>query len=358
MGVTTTTTTRAAGPVLVILECCGRGLTRGSLETLGQGVLLGAALGVPAMAVAMGGGAADARPAGRDAAALATTSGALGARRLYVLPLEGETSAALFVPALAQLVARCLPAAVLAPASAWGQECAARLAARIGAGITSGITGWVLRPDGGLGVRRPVYGGRLVEDVAFSSPAVVWTLRPNLFPLPSARHDTPAEVEMLPAPCSAPVAATLVEWMREERRAAALAEAEVVVSGGRGMGGPEAFAMLHELAAALGGVVGASRAAVDAGWMPPDRQVGQTGAAVSPRLYVACGISGAVQHRAGIRSARYIIAINRDPRAPIFRFADAGVVGDLFTIVPALTAALRERRAELPMPASPDGGAP
>jgi electron transfer flavoprotein alpha subunit len=210
--------------------------------------------------------------------------------------------------------------------------------------MASGIVAWELRPDGGLRVRRPVYGGRLVEDVEFCGEPVIATLRPSVFPLPSPRDLPPAEIVELPAAASASPAVTLVQWLEEDRRAAGLAEAEVVVSGGRGMGGPEAFAMLEDLAAALGGVVGASRAAVDAGWMPPDRQVGQTGTAVSPRLYVACGISGAMQHRAGIRNARYIVAINNDPKAPIFRFADAGVVGDVFTVVPRLAAALRAGR--------------
>lgn len=338
---------RATGPVLVVAECRGGGFTRGSLEALGQGAHLGRTLAVPVMVAV----------AAEDVAKLAAIVGSLGAQRIYVLPAPEHGSMGALVPALADLVASLRPSAVLVPASAPGQECAARLAARLGAGIASGITSFEVHPDGALHVRRPVYGGRLVEEVAFLGATIVWTLRPTVFPVPVAQRFPPAEVHRLPPPTGDAIAAALVTWTREERRGASLAEAEVVVSGGRGMGGPESFALLHDLASALGGVVGASRAAVDAGWMPPDRQVGQTGTAVAPRLYVACGISGAMQHRAGIRNARYIVAINCDPQAPIFRFADAGVIGDLFAVVPRLAAALRACRTDLSDPPDVPPGA-
>jgi electron transfer flavoprotein alpha subunit len=173
------------------------------------------------------------------------------------------------------------------------------------------------------------------------------TLRPNLFPAMPAGKGGDCSVEGVPAPPLPSLCSRLLEVRAAARAEPPLAEAEVVVSGGRGMGGAEGFRVLRELAEALGGVVGASRAAVDAGWMPPERQVGQTGTVVCPRLYIACGISGAMQHRAGIRDSRFIAAVNSDPQAPIFRFADAGIVGDLFEIVPLLAEGLRRegRRA-------------
>jgi electron transfer flavoprotein alpha subunit len=174
------------------------------------------------------------------------------------------------------------------------------------------------------------------------APRIV-SIRPNLFAATSG-PTRPAEVELCDVSGKGQLDAVLLRVLKARREEAPLAEAAVVVCGGRGMGGAKSFSILHELAEALGGVVGASRAAVDAGWMPPERQVGQTGTVIAPKLYIACGISGAMQHRAGIRDARFIAAINSDPQAPIFRFADAGIVGDLFEVVPALTQAVRRRR--------------
>jgi len=173
------------------------------------------------------------------------------------------------------------------------------------------------------------------------------TVRPNLFPLDAVPGGRAAEVAVFEASPLRALCSRLLEVSEGPRREPPLAEAEVVVSGGRGMGGAKQFAVLRDLAEAFGAAVGASRAAVDAGWMPPGRQVGQTGTVVSPKLYVACGISGAMQHRAGIRDSRFIAAVNSDPEAPIFRFADAGVVGDLFEVVPLLTEAVRRRRQEV-----------
>lgn len=193
-------------------------------------------------------------------------------------------------------------------------------------------------------VSRPVYGGRLVEEVELQTLNTrLATLRPSLFPLIESGNGCQPDVQIVEPPDPTSRAATLVEALQRGEDDKPLAEARIVVSGGTGVGGPEGFEVLRDLAEAVGGVIGASRAAVDAGWVAPELQVGQTGTVVSPDVYFACGISGAVQHRAGIRTARFIVAINIDPAAPIFRFSDAGIVGDLFDVVPILTAELRRR---------------
>ncbi|MFN0057513.1 MAG: electron transfer flavoprotein subunit alpha/FixB family protein [Planctomycetota bacterium] len=189
--------------------------------------------------------------------------------------------------------------------------------------------------------RRPIYAGKAVQHVRFHGAPAVLTIRPNY----GARYEGPltATIESwaLATGTAAP-RARLVETRAEAGRKVDLTEAEIIVSGGRGMKGPENYHVLESLAGVVGGVVGASRAAVDAGWRPHSDQVGQTGKTVSPKLYVACGISGAIQHLAGMSSSRCIVAINKDRNAPIFQIANYGIVGDLFEIVPALEAELKK----------------
>jgi electron transfer flavoprotein alpha subunit len=190
---------------------------------------------------------------------------------------------------------------------------------------------------------RPVYSGKAMATVdAGSSKPIVVTLRPNVFAAEAGAGT--AAVETLPA-IAAPIRAVVREVVAAGGGELDVAEANIIVSGGRGMKGPENFAMLQELAHVLGGAVGASRAAVDAGWIEHSHQVGQTGKVVSPSLYLACGISGAIQHLAGMSSSKVIVAINKDAEAPIFKVADYGVVGDLFQVVPALTAEIKKLKA-------------
>lgn len=231
----------------------------------------------------------------------------------------------------------------LFPASAMGKDLAPRVAARLGVGYAAECTD--LAVEGGQVIAtRPAYAGKVFAHIAFTDQPAVASLRPNVFtPVekPGAGEFQTLDVSLDAADFGAVV--------REIRAAAGesldVAEAPVVVSGGRGLREPESFKMLEDLADALGNAaVGASRAVVDAGWRPHGEQVGQTGKTVAPTLYFAIGISGAVQHLAGMRTSKYIVAINKDPEAPIFKIADYGIVGDLFEIVPRLTEEVRKMK--------------
>jgi electron transfer flavoprotein alpha subunit len=217
----------------------------------------------------------------------------------------------------------------------------ARLAARLGAGIAADCVAFGLA-DGQLVATRPVYAGKLVSRVRWKSGPWVATLRPNVFKAAEAETGRAPAVERQSLGGVAP--ATRFVERREEAQTGLpeLTEAEIVVSGGRGLKGPENFVLLEELAGVLGAAVGASRAAVDAGWKPHRFQVGQTGRTISPKLYIGCGISGAIQHLAGMRTSKVICAVNKDPDAPIFKIADFGLVGDLFEVVPLLTEEFRK----------------
>ncbi len=231
---------------------------------------------------------------------------------------------------------------IIMPASSMGRDLAPRCAAITGSAVAADVT--VLEnSDGALVATRPVYGGKTLIKVKSSKTPFIVSLRPNVFPVPEKEDGKSAET----AKSEVAVAADAIKAQVKEIVASAsgkidLTEASVIVAGGRGMKGPENFKILEELADALGGVVGASRSAVDAGWIPQSEQVGQTGKVVSPQLYIACGVSGAIQHLAGMSSSKCIVAVNKDPEAPIFQVADYGIVGDLFEVVPALTAEVKK----------------
>lgn len=223
---------------------------------------------------------------------------------------------------------------LLFPASQMGKDLAPRVAAKLAAGLVPDCV--ALEIEGGdIIATRPVYAGKALVTSKVSSPVKIFSLRPNVFTAtPSNGQAASAEsfsVDLAEADFAAKVTAVKIAEGRPD-----VTEASVVVSGGRGMKGPEHFQLIEKLADTLGGAVGASRAVVDAGWRPHDEQVGQTGKTVSPSLYIACGISGAVQHLAGMSSSKYIVAINKDKDAPIFQLADYGIVGDVFEILPAL----------------------
>jgi electron transfer flavoprotein alpha subunit len=219
-----------------------------------------------------------------------------------------------------------------------GKDLAPRLAVKLGAGCLMDCVK-LDTSSGDLTATRPVYAGKALVDVKFNSGKKVITIRPNVF---KALPTENSSVDVTSKEVSSPNLKTRVVEFKKSEGKLDVAEADIIVSGGRGMKGPEHFNLIEELADSLGAAVGASRAVVDAGWRPHGEQVGQTGKTVSPSLYVACGISGAIQHLAGMSSSKYIVAINKDKDAPIFNIADYGVAGDVFEILPVLTEEIKK----------------
>jgi electron transfer flavoprotein alpha subunit len=251
-------------------------------------------------------------------------------------------SAEAYVGAIAELAADGQPDVILLPASVQGKDLGGRLAAKLNSAIAVDCTGLAVE-DGKLKATRPMYAGKVYADVVINATPAIASLRPNVFGAVESGGD--AAVEAVSPSVNAP-RTTVVEAIKEEEGKIELTEAEIIVSGGRGMKGPENYNILEDLAGLLGAAVGASRSAVDAGWRPHGDQVGQTGKVVCPNLYVACGISGAIQHLAGMGSSKVIVAINKDPDAPIHTKADYSVVADLFDVLPALTEACKKVTAD------------
>ncbi len=241
---------------------------------------------------------------------------------------------------LAKLVAEKAPAAVLIPSTAEGKEVAGRLAVLSNSGLITDAVGI----DADLTATQSVFGGSVIVKAKVSQGTPIITVRPNSSPVEAAAA-AGARVDVSVDLSDSAKKATTTDRVEETKAARPeLTEAAIVVSGGRGVGGAEGFSIIEALADSLGGAVGASRAATDAGWYPHQYQVGQTGKTVSPQLYIANGISGAIQHRAGMQTSKTIVVVNKDPEAPIFELADYGVVGDLFTVVPQLTEEIGKRK--------------
>ena len=314
---------------LVFLEHYHGALEKGGLGVLSKAASLGEVTGV-----VLGEGAAKVAPA----------AGAFGASKVYVSEAP-ELASPLPQPrvdALATLVETAGADAVLFAASVLASDVASGLAARLDAGLNWDLTDLSVA-DGDLVGKRPALGDTVVVDVGWKDGPKLALVRAGTFD-PAASGGGTAEVESFePTFSDFSTLATLVEQTQEETSGPSIEDADIIVAGGRGLGSPEAFSLVEELAAALGGAVGATRAVVDAGWYPYSTQVGQTGKTVSPRLYIACGISGAIQHKVGMQGSGTIVAINKDPNAPIFDFCDIGVVGDLHQIVPKLTELARAR---------------
>jgi electron transfer flavoprotein alpha subunit len=317
--------------ILVLAEHDGAAVKKVTTELL----TLARGLGEPAVVWA-GQGAADA--AGRLAE--------FGAAKVYVAASADFDDYVVAPKAelLARLAAGKAPGAVLVAATQDGREIAGRLAVKTGWGVLTDVTG--LSAD--LTAEQQVFGGAITVQSRVRAGVPIIAVRPNAVAAEPAQAPGAAVVEAVELEVSeAARAARVTERVHEERGSRPeLTEAAIVVSGGRGVGSGDNFDLIENLADALGGAVGASRAAVDAGWYPHQFQVGQTGKTVSPQLYVAVGISGAIQHRAGMQTAKTIMVINKDPEAPIFELADYGVVGDLFDVVPQLTDEISRRGQE------------
>lgn len=287
---------------------------------------------------------------GTGVGGIAPTLGAYGAKKVYCVEADSLSSYTTggFAKALCDLVQQEKPSILLFGATTNGKDLSARVAGKLGVGLATDCTGIELADAGRLQVRRPMFAGKVYAEVAFSdvSPQMA-SIRPNIMTAMEPDESRKPEV-VKAAPNVSPddIKVKVVEVIKTGGEKPDLTEAEIIVSGGRGMKGPENYKILEELADALGGVVGASRAAVDAGWRAQSDQVGQSGKVVTPNLYIACGISGAIQHLAGMGTSKMIVAVNKDPEAPIFKKADYGVVDDLFKVVPPLTEEVKKLRAE------------
>jgi electron transfer flavoprotein alpha subunit len=324
--------------VWIVAEHLHGQLRRGTHELLGEGRRLADKLGVELSAVLLG----------DQVQPLASDLIAHGADRVYLAqdPVLAHCRTGPYTDVLAGMVNRHKPEIVLISATPQGRDLAPRVAARLSAGLTADCTGLDIDEKDRLLVQtRPAFGGNLMATIVCreARPQMA-TVRPGVRKALDPDPSRTGEVVEIPVHLDErSVLAKIIEIVQQETDGQVnLQDAEIIVSGGRGLGKPENFALIRELAGALGGAVGASRATVDAGWIPAYHQVGQTGRTVQPKLYIACGISGAVQHLAGMASSDVIIAINKDPSAPIFNIATYGIVGDLFEIVPALTKKLKE----------------
>ncbi len=322
-----------AGAIWILGEATETGLARisGEVATLARSLATEAGTGVVGIV------------AGADPTAAATALAAFVPEvlSLVVPAADGHALVPAIAPSVAALVEREGPSCILIGGTSDGRDLAGALSALLGWGVLTNATGmsWA---DGGPTVEMSAFGGRLLTTSAFTAEHGIVTLRPGTMDAsPLAAPGTVSSVSVT-ATASLPDVA-MTGRVVAEAAAAPIEEARIIVAGGRGVGGPDGFGIVQELADALGGAVGATRAAVDSGWIPYSQQIGQTGKIVKPALYVALGISGAIQHKVGMQTASTIVAINRDPDAPIGEFADMFVIGDLFEVVPAIVAELRAR---------------
>jgi electron transfer flavoprotein alpha subunit len=321
-----------ASGVFVFAEQVDNGFKKSSLEAVSEGRRLADALGEPLSAMVLGSGVAD----------LAAGLGTYGADKVLVADdaALADFAADAYTQTVSQAIEELAPRVVLAAATVTGKELFARLAAKLDTGLAMECSDLAMSGDT-LTAKRSLYGGKVIATVTVQGEPQMATLRPNVVAVVEAAKT--AEVVTV-AVATEGIRTKVVDKQLDSGDKVELTEANFVVSGGRGIGGPD-YGLLEELAQTLGGAVGASRSAVDEGWRPVSDQVGQTGKVVSPKVYFACGISGAIQHVAGIRTSDVIVAINKDEDAPIFRIADYGVKADLNEVVPAIIAEVKKLEA-------------
>lgn len=310
-------------------------LRKVSYETASAARRLADELGTTTTGLLLGSGIAD----------KADALGAYGADKVIVIDdaaLAQYTTDA-FAAAIAGAVKDGDPAVLILSASVEGKDLSARLAAKLDSGLAMDCMELSLNADKKMVARRPIYAGKAMEEVIPGGSPQMASIRPNVTTLVKADDSKKPEVVNVDFSVDAADLKTkIVDVLKDDSGKIELTEADIIVSGGRGMKGPENYKILEEMAEVLGAAVGASRSAVDAGWRPHADQVGQTGKVVSPNLYIACGISGAIQHLAGMSSSKVIVAVNKDGEAPIFTKADYGIVADLFEAVPVMTAELKK----------------
>jgi electron transfer flavoprotein alpha subunit len=325
--------------IAVFIETRDGKIKKSSFEALSEAKRRAAELGTDTVAVLVGASvethAADLKP--------------YGPGKIVCLenPALADYSPQGYSRALCGFVRETGASALFLAATAMGKDLAPRVAAGLGAGLASDCTKISVK-DGTLEFTRPIYAGKAFLTLILASTPQVATLRPNVFPLDAPAAGAAAEVvkKAVDIPDGF-IKGRVAEVLKEQSAEIDVTEADVIVSGGRGLKGPENFALLRDLAAIIPrSAVGASRSAVDSGWIGHQHQVGQTGKTVSPNLYLAVGISGAIQHLAGMSSSKYIVAVNKDPEAPIFKVADYGIVGDLFEVIPRLKDELKKILAE------------
>ncbi|MHB8057138.1 MAG: FAD-binding protein [Desulfuromonadaceae bacterium] len=313
-----------------------------SWELLGIGADLAGSLGVDLCALVIG----------ENVEHLCFEAFAYGATRAYLLdaPVYYHYRTEAYVEGCCHLIEKYKPEIILMGATGMGRDLAGAIATRVATGLTADCTGLAIDDKRNLMQTRPAFGGNIMATIMCDKyRPQMSTVRPNVMHMPERKEGSTGII--IRDPFTVPedsILTKVIEIIRDSHSKGAvdITGAEFIISGGRGMMAPENFAMLQELADEIDGVVGASRSAVDAGWMPGDRQVGQTGKTVRPKIYIACGISGAIQHLVGMQDSDIVIAINRDSNAPIFEVATYGIVGDLFQIVPAITAKIRELKKQ------------
>ncbi|NTV50019.1 MAG: electron transfer flavoprotein subunit alpha [Geobacteraceae bacterium] len=313
-----------------------------SWELLGIGADLARSLGVELCALVIG----------ENVEHLCHEAFSYGATKAYLLdaPVYYHYRTEAYVEGCCHLIERYKPEVILMGATGMGRDLAGAIATRVATGLTADCTGLAIDDKRNLMQTRPAFGGNIMATIMCDKyRPQMSTVRPNVMHMPERQEG--ADGVIVRAPFTVPedsVLTKVIEIIRDSHSKGAvdITGAEFIISGGRGMMAPENFAILQELADEIGGVVGASRSAVDAGWMAGDRQVGQTGKTVRPKIYIACGISGAIQHLVGMQDSDMVIAINRDSNAPIFEVATYGIVGDLFQVIPAITAKIRELKKQ------------